>query len=131
MNGKKAFSSRMKVLVVESNQPLAGIWQKHLERHGVEVVLASGYDDATDNLREADFNVLILDAALEDGSALSVADFASYRRPECDVIFVSKNSFFSDGSIFQLCANARAHVSSATKPEDLATMVLHYGQRNS
>ncbi len=82
MNGKKAFSSRMKVLVVESNQPLAGIWQKHLERHGVEVVLASGYDDATDNLREADFNVLILDAALEDDSALSVADFASYRRPE-------------------------------------------------
>ena len=121
----------MRVLVVESNLPLAELWQGHLERHGVQVTVALNYDQATERLRETDFNVLILDAALEEGDALSVADFASYRRPDCDVIFVSRNSFFSDGSIFKLCANARAHVSSATPPEDLATMVLHYGQRDS
>ena len=34
------------------------------------------------------------------GVAMAVADFASYRRPEARVIFVTNTSFFSDGSIF-------------------------------
>jgi len=48
------------------------------------------------------FDVIVLDLALEEGSALAVADFASYRHPDARVIFVTNASFFSDGSIF-LC----------------------------
>ena len=57
---------------------------------------------------------------LDHGSALAVADFASYRRPDCRVIFVTNTSFFSDGSIFRHCANACAYLQSQTEPADLA-----------
>ena len=60
------------------------------------------------------------------GSALAVADFASYRRPDARVLFVTNTSFFSDGSILSHSPNACAYVQSETPPEDLAAMVEHY-----
>ncbi len=78
------------------------------------------------SLYAGDFDIIVLDLVLEDGSALAVADFASYRRPEARVIFVTNTTFFSDGSIFAHSPNACAFVQSETPPEDLAAMVEHY-----
>ena len=61
-------------------------------------------------------------------SAIALADFASYRRPDAKVIFVSSSSFFSDGSIFQLSGNAHAFLPSSTPPEDLAAVVEHHAR---
>lgn len=77
-------------------------------------------------LYSADFEIIVLDLVLEGGSALAVADFASYRRPDARVIFVTNTSFFSDGSIFAHSPNACAYVQSEAPPEDLAAMVEHY-----
>ena len=63
---------------------------------------------------------------LANGSALAVSDFASYRRPDARVIFVTNTTFFSDGSIFAHSPNACAFMQSSTPPEDLAAMVEHY-----
>ena len=71
---------------------------------------------------------MILDLVLDEGSALAVSDFASYRQPLARVIFVTNTSFFSDGSIFRHCVNACAYMPSATPPEDLAAMVEHYAR---
>lgn len=72
------------------------------------------------------YDIIVLDLVLDNGSALAVADFASYRRPDARVIFVTNTSFFSDGSIFAHSPNACAYVQSETPPEDLAAMVEHY-----
>lgn len=72
------------------------------------------------------YEIIVLDLVLDHGSALAVADFASYRRPDSRVIFVTNTSFFSDGSIFAHSPNACAYVQSETPPEDLAAMVEHY-----
>jgi DNA-binding NtrC family response regulator len=117
----------MKVLIVESEIELAGIWQRHLERMGMTVTRASGQTEAIAHLSNEDTDVLIMDLVLQDGSALAVADYASYRQPDAQVIFVTNTSFFSDGSIFSHAQNACAFVQSATPPEDLAAMVEHYG----
>jgi DNA-binding NtrC family response regulator len=117
----------MKVLIVESRIELAGIWHRHLERMGMTVTRAAGQNDAIDHLSENDVDILIMDLVLSEGSALAVADYASYRHPEAQVIFVTNTSFFSDGSIFAHAQNACALVQSATPPEDLAAMVEHYG----
>ncbi|MBN9886920.1 response regulator [Salipiger abyssi] len=117
----------MNVLIVESSRELSVLWQRPLANMGVRVCVARDEDAAAALLREVDFQVILLDLVLEEGSALSVADFASYRQPEAPVIFVTDTSFFSDGSIFQLCANARAFLPSSTPPEDLVAMVEHYG----
>ncbi|WGW04964.1 response regulator transcription factor [Tropicibacter oceani] len=114
------------VLIVESNSALALLWQRHLERLGHVVRIADDEDHALGLLREVEFDIIILDLVLENGSALSISDFANYRQPEARVIFVTNSSFFSDGSIFRHCANACAFMTTATAPDDLAAMVEHY-----
>ena len=71
--------------------------------------------------------MIVLSLDLTQGSALAVADFASYRHPEVRVIFVTRTRFFSDGSIFQLVPNTAAFLPARTPPEDLAALVEHHG----
>jgi len=116
----------MNVLIVEGKPELGRLWQRHLQRMGARADLALGQRDAVAALQDRAFDILVLDLVLDDGSALAVADFASYRRPDARVIFVTNTSFFSDGSIFSVASNACAFLPSATPPEDLAAMVEHY-----
>lgn len=116
----------MDVLIVESHRDLARIWQSSLERQQMCVTHVSDQESAFEALRERSFDIIILDLVLRGGEALPIADYASYRRPESRVIFVTNTSFFSDGSIFQVSPNACALVPSATPPDDLAAMVEHY-----
>lgn len=118
--------NHMDVLIVESQSELGRIWQSCLERQGMRVTSVGDQDAALEALRERAFDIIILDLVLQDGQALAIADYASYRRPESRVIFVTNTSFFSDGSIFQVSGNACALVPTATPPEDLAAMVQHY-----
>ena len=116
----------MHVLIVESNPELGTLWQRHLQRQGLQVTLVTSQEDAILALYRAEFEIIVLDLVLEQGSALAVADFASYRRPDARVIFVTNTTFFSDGSIFAHSPNACAYVHGDTPPEDLAAMVEHY-----
>ena len=117
----------MKVLIVEPVRDLASLWQRHLEREQAEVVLADTSDTAIDCISRTDFAVIVVSLRLRDGdSAMAVADYAQYRRPEARLIFVGDGEFFSDGSIFEVMGNARALIPRATAPEDLAAMVEHY-----
>ena len=118
----------MNVLIVESSADLGRLWKRHLERQGMKVRLEHGQSGAAAALSAQQFEVIILNLVLEEGSALAVADLASYRHPQTQVIFVTNTSFFSDGSVFALSANARAFVQTDTPPEDLAAMVEHYGR---
>lgn len=116
----------MNVLIVESRPELGALWQRHLERQGMAATLVAGQTEAVSYLSEHDTDIIVMDLVLEDGSALAVADFASYRRPAARVIFVTDTTFFSDGSIFRHASNACAFVQAGTPPEDLAAMVEHY-----
>ena len=116
----------MNVLIVESQRELADLWGRHLRRHGASVTKTVDQEGAIAALYSSDFDILVLALVLDNGSALAVADFASYRRPDARVIFVTNTSFFSDGSIFAHSANACAFLPSGTPPEDLAVMVEHY-----
>lgn len=118
----------MNVLIVQNKPSLARVWQAHLERHAHVADIATDQEGAIEKLCERYYPIIILDVVLEDGSAIAVADYASYRHPDAQVIFVTNSGFFSDGSIFQLCSNACAFVPIATQPEDLAAMVEHYAK---
>ncbi len=117
----------MEVLIVESDPDLGLLWKRHLQRQGAAcVTLVQNQEDAVLALYDRSYDIIVLDLVIETGSALAVADFASYRRPQARVIFVTNTSFFSDGSIFAHSPNACAYVQSGTPPEDLAAMVEHY-----
>lgn len=121
--------SAMKVLIVESKYELGLVWQHALERFGVKVVLVADQSTAVQALQNQHFDLIVLDLVLENGSAFAISDFANYRRPAAQVMFVTNTSFFSDGSIFKHCSNACAYVQSATPPEDIAMMVTYYAAR--
>ena len=116
----------MNVLIVESSPELGALWKRHLERQGAVVTLVKSQETAIAALHDSTFDIIVLDLVIKQGSALAIADFASYRRLEAWVIFVTNTSFFSDGSIFAHSPNACAYVQSGTPPEDLAAMVEHY-----
>lgn len=120
--------ARMNVLIVQNDAKLGQFWQRHLQRHDHVADVVQDQDSAIVRLQEQFYPIIILDVVLDGGSAIAVADFASFRHPDARVIFVTNTSFFSDGSIFQLCANACAFVPIATQPEDLAAMVEHYAK---
>lgn len=117
----------MRVLIVESDPGLAGIWELHLCRQEAEVLIAASQEEAIATLQSHVVDVIVLDLLLDHGSAFAVADFASYRQPSSRVIFVTRTTFFSDGSIFQHIPNACAFLPAATPPEDLVAVVDHYG----
>lgn len=118
----------MNVLIVQNEPSLGRLWGDHLQRHSHDVCLAVDQENAIAELSKTYFPIIILDLVLESGSAFAVADYASYRHPDAKVIFVTNSSFFSDGSIFQLCSNACAFLPSATEPDDLTAMVEHYAK---
>ncbi|TDE37406.1 response regulator transcription factor [Antarcticimicrobium sediminis] len=118
----------MDILIVESDPDLGDLWARHLRREGGTVSLVQTQSAAILALQSGRFDIIVLDLMLTEGSALAVADFASYSSPETRVVFVTDTSFFSDGSIFALSANACAYVRSSTTPEDLAAIVEHHGK---
>ncbi len=117
----------MQVLIIESRRPLAELWMRHIERQGVDVFLATSTTEAIKIVRQNAIDVIILDLVLEEGSAMAVADYACYRRPDARVIYVTSTTFFSDGSVFQHMPNACGYVQTSTPPADLAAMVEHLG----
>lgn len=117
----------MRVLIVQSNENLGQLWKRHLERLDATVTHVETGSNAMALIEAQSFDVIVLDLVLADGSALTVADLAEFRRPEANVVFVTDTTFFSDGSIFSHSANARAFIESATPPNDLAAIVHHYG----
>lgn len=104
------------------------MWARHLERQHCEVQVVASQEEAVDFLCEEAPEVVVLDVMLEDGSAIATADFASYRRPNTRIVFVTRSSFFSDGSLFQHIPNTAAIIPEMTNPTDLAEIVAYHGR---
>jgi CheY-like chemotaxis protein len=117
---------RMNVLIVESNETRARLWAKPLEAWGHSVTIVTGQRDAVSHLQTARIDVIVLNLHLHQGSALAVADFASYRQPHARVLAVTGDRCFSDGSIFSHLGNARALLPADVLPQDLGALVEYY-----
>ncbi len=117
----------MQTLIVQSNLSLGHLWKRHLERLDIDVMLTHSGADALALIQSFPFDVVVIDLMLSDQCAITVADMIAFRQPKANVVFVTDTTFFSDGSIFSLSANARAYVKSQTAPGDLAAIVQHYG----
>jgi len=116
---------RTQVLIVEAKENLGTLWQRFLERQGFDVALAGNQPDAIDKLQFDHWDVLVIDLMLPNASVLAISDFASYKNPDISIIVVTENSFFSDGSIFDLWPNARGFMNQPIEPGDLAAVVDH------
>jgi DNA-binding NtrC family response regulator len=114
---------------VQDNYDLGSIWARFLARNGVESRLATDTEQAIAALQEEDFDALVLEVVMPSGSSLAVADFAQFRKPDIPIIAVTKSSFFSDGSIFDLIPNARGFIRAPLRPSDLVAYIEHCAPR--
>lgn len=116
------------ILIVASNSELSQIWARHLKRQGQRVQIVDSQQNAVDFLCAHEPEVLVLDVMLSNGSAIATADFASYRCPSTRIVFVTRSTFFSDGSLFQHIPNTAAIIPERTNPTDLAEIVAYHGR---
>jgi len=116
------------ILIVASNSDLAKIWARHLERQSQLVHVVTSQAEAVEFLCDNAPDVVVLDVMLEDGSAIATADFVCYRQPEARIVFVTRSTFFSDGSLFQHIPNTAAIIPERTEPTDLAEIVAYHGR---
>ncbi|MEO0829431.1 MAG: hypothetical protein AAFY03_03120, partial [Pseudomonadota bacterium] len=105
-------------------------WLDHLRSIGFQLDVVYSEAAAIRALEQGSYSVIVMDVVLNSGSAFAVADYASYRHPETNVIFVTNTVIFSDGSIFQHASNACAFIRAGAPCADLAAMVEHYGKPN-
>jgi len=115
----------MQVLIVHGQAELAALWRNHLIRAGARVELSPDTDAACAALDREPVDVMLLSLTLERGSALALADYAQFRRPNCRVVCVSNTRFFSDGSLFTHIRNARMLVPEDMPAADLTAVVEH------
>ena len=113
---------------MQDNADLGRIWCRFLERRGFLVSLATASDEALRALDETDFDALILEPMVDSGG-LSVADFASFRNPDIQILAVTRSTFFSAGAILQMMPNARGVLRTPVRPEDLVAYLEHFGDR--
>lgn len=116
------------ILILGGNQDLAEIWARHMERQNQSVVVTTSESEAIKHVREAPIDVIVIDLMLENGSAFSVADYVSYRQPGARIVFVTRTSFFSDGSLFRHVPNTAAILQEDAPPSDLAEIVAYHGR---
>lgn len=119
----------MHVLIVEHDEVLGAMWSAHLERRGLTVRLEAGFKTALKALRFFRPDVVILNSGLPGGGALSIADYAYFELPRSEVIFVTSDTFFSNGEVFSLTANGCLTLDAGVPLADLAAIVEHYGAR--
>jgi CheY-like chemotaxis protein len=119
----------VRTLIVEHQRDLAEIWARFLTRNGLSCTIAGSEAEAYDKLREGAFDVILLDMELPEGTAIAVADFATYRNPDIPIVAVTARGFFSDNAILQLVPNARGLLRESMRLEDMAALVQHYGGR--
>ena len=114
------------ILIVATNPHLSRIWARHLKRQGEEVIVRRSQEEAVSYLTSGEAEVIVLDLMLENGSAFAIADYASYRRPKARIVFVTRDTFFSDGSLFTHIPNTAAILQEQTPPTDLAAIVAYH-----
>jgi CheY-like chemotaxis protein len=87
----------MDVLIVEECEDLSNLWQRSLTRVGANVWCAHTVSDALSRIQSRLFDVIILDLICDAAHTMGVADFAAYRSPKSQVVFVTNTSFFQTG----------------------------------
>ncbi|MEO0342818.1 MAG: hypothetical protein AAF198_05215 [Pseudomonadota bacterium] len=116
----------MKTLLIDHLHPRLGLWARHLERHGMTVVTAASADEAFRALATGQFEAMVLNMGLPDGSAMPIADYAIFKNPDIKIIGVSSDQFFSNGTLFSYIPNLCSQLGDSVPPEDLGATVAFY-----
>ncbi|WP_147104035.1 response regulator [Tateyamaria sp. syn59] len=113
------------VLVLEDDPGLQFTFSEALEDAGHEVHIASDNEEAMNELRRCNPDVLLLDLMVDGGLSTDVANYAGYSAPDAEVIYVTGSGLFAKGELFNMTQNARMVLRKPVDLRELITMVGH------
>lgn len=109
----------MKLLIVEDNEELLAVIEEALTAENFRCELAANYADAHERLFIYDYNCIIIDINLPDGSGLDLIRECKTEKPQTGMIVISaRNSL--DNKIEGLDLGADDYL---TKPFDMAELI--------
>lgn len=79
----------MRILLVEDDEPLAQLMRSALQRHGLVVDIAGSLSEATEALRSAVHDLLVLDRSLPDGDGVDLIAHARRMRTGLPIIVLT------------------------------------------
>ena len=113
-----AEAHRPKLLLVEDHRDTATIFKRLLQQHGYDVVLATDVKSATTQFDAVEFEAMVSDIGLPDGSGLDVMRHVAGKRL---IPSVAVSALASDEDIRRsMAAGFRAHL---PKPIDIPTLL--------
>jgi len=92
----------VRVLVVEDDAVLRGLWTEVFTEAGHDVAGVESVGEARTRLLAGRYDVAVLDLHLGSESGLSVAMLAAYANPDCRVIMITGSSLFANGELFEM-----------------------------
>jgi DNA-binding NtrC family response regulator len=120
----------MTVLIACAEPHAARLWAEACAREGLGTRIAGGTDEAIAVLRDLELGAAVIALDARGGvDALTVATLVAYRQPGVPVVLMIGPGIQPDGSLQALLPNVRAYLSYATRPGDLAALVMHSADR--
>ncbi len=122
----------MKCLVADDNPDLARLWAPALSADGHDVTACTDGHDAVNQMRVANFDLLVLDLFMPGGGALALARVAIYNNPDAQVLVVTGADCFAYGELLEMGDNIAMVLRKPVSPRDLRSFVSHLdGKRRS
>ena len=109
----------MKVLVVEDDPNLRGVFLSALETSGRDVHCVATEAEARVALLDSAFDLVLLDLCLKGRDGLDVTAYATYRNPNCRVVLISGACRVEDGALNACDSTVAAVLSKPVDLEDL------------
>ena len=119
---RKSAAEGARILLVEDNAATAAILQRLLTKHRYEWRTAGTVVEALTMARSADFEVLICDVGLPDGSGIEVVTEMRTLQPACKVVTLSGYGTTEDVEK-SLKAGASVHLTKPVRCAELATTI--------
>ncbi|MGG7567682.1 response regulator [Rhodovulum sp. DZ06] len=115
----------MKCLVADDNADLAELWAIALRADGHDVTCCTDGNQAVNQMRVQDFDLLVLDLFMPGGGALSLARVAVYNNPDAQVMVITGADCFAYGELLEMGDNIAMVLRKPVSPQDLRSFVTH------
>lgn len=89
--------NRCKILLIDDEVSLRELIQRLLELEGYSVVTAENLSAGTETIRNNDFEIIISDVRLPDGSGLDLIPFIKQYSPQTEIIMLTAYGKIEDG----------------------------------
>ena len=115
----------MRVLVVEDDAVLRGLWTEVFTEAGHDVAGVDNVGEARARLLARRYDVAVLDLHLGSDSGLTVATLAAYANPDCKVIMITGSSLFANGELFEMAPAVSTVLRKPVPIEELLAVSEH------